>query len=272
MTKQDGKKIIDKHWGQYEIAEKKVYFWHIGDLKFWCKRTKEEIQIASLRVNSREEQSSYSKEPPEDINWSRWALKQKQTIIKLSPQFPDRPVVVKPESPFRISNGAEARIYIRVPLWVRIELAAKLSATLLEIPIVILSNTWFGNFFEGELCYWISTGARRQIDPDPARPYLAISPNQLINKSEDDLLVEKICLRVANLSLFSDGKQLWSDETKVFYKGVNEVSQVKVGGVPPSEVPAAKLISSPRIPTKKGLAAITFATLKDLPGLGIPIN
>ena len=43
---------------------------------------------------------------------------------------------------------------------------------------------------------------------------MAISPHQLINTSEEDLLIEKICLRVNYLSLFSSDEQLWSDENK----------------------------------------------------------
>ena len=81
--------------------------------------------------------------------------------------------------------------------------------------------------------------------------------------------VEKICLRVGSLSLFYDDTQLWSDETKIFYKGKSESSQIKVSGVPPSEAPSAKLIASPRKPEKHSVVAKTFASLIDLPGLGI---
>lgn len=271
MAKKEIENQIDKNWGVFEIALDKLYSWKIGDLNVWCRKGTNEIQIAHKYSDSTVDNQK-SIEPPEGISWSRWALKKDKIEIQLSPQLPDRPVVVKPESSFRITIGAQAKIYIRVPLWLRINLSTKPSEKLLEIPAVVLSNTWFGTFFEGELCYWISTGARRQIEPDANRPYLAICPIFLTNSSEKDLLVEKICLRVANLSLFSDGIQLWADETKVLYKGDDEVSHIKASGIPPNEAKSAKLISSPRSPRKKGLVAKTFASIRDLPGLGIPTN
>ena len=271
MAKKEIENLINKNWGVFEIALDKLYSWKIGDLNVWCRKGTGEIQIAHQYSDSTVDNQELI-EPPEDISWSRWALKKDKIEIQLSPQLPDRPVVVKPESSFRIIIGAQAKIYIRVPLWLRINLSTKPSEKLLEIPAVVLSNTWFGTFFEGELCYWISTGARRQIEPDANRPYLAICPIQLINNAEEELLVEKICLRVANLSLFSDGVQLWSDETNVFYKGGNGISQVKASGVPPKEARSAKLISSPRNPKKKSLAMKTFASIRELPGLGVPTN
>ena len=266
MTKRTMKSI----WGEHEIPLNKTKNWSIGDVQLWCKRTKDEIQIAYFTINDKNE--TERKEPAENISWSRWALKKEHPTIKFTPMFPDRPVVVKPESPFKLNKGVNARIYIRVPIWVKITQSTRESITLFEFPTIVLSNTWFGTFAEGELCYWISSGVRREIEPDPTRPYLAICAIQLMNKSDNDLIVEKICLRVSNLSLFYDKKQLWADETKVTYKGEQATSQIEFTGKPPTEAKSVELISPPRNPVKKNLVAQTFASLKDLPGIGILIN
>ncbi len=268
MAQKTTKNITRTIWGEHEIPIEQIDSFTLGDLHFWCKRTKNEIQIAYLRNISMKDLP----EPPENATWSRWALKKEHPSVRITPLFPDRPIVVKPESPFKVNLGVQARIYTRVPIWIKFELVNRESTKLLEIPTVVLSNTWFGSFMEGELCYWISSGARREIEPDPNRSYLAICPIQLINKSEDDLLVEKICIRVSNLSLFYDGQQLWSDETKVIYKGVEGTSQIEFSGKPPAEAPSVELIASPRYPVKKSLMAHTFASLKDLPGMGILIS
>ena len=257
-------------WKSYEVQNDELYSWKIGDLKLWCKCATNEIQIAYRHFVINESENQI--EPPEDIVWSRWALKNNHPKIQLNPVFPDRSVVVKPESSFRIKINAQARIYVRVPIWLQINLIKQKPIHLIDIPTVILSNTWFGTFFEGELCYWISSGVRQQVEPDLTRPYSAVCPIQLINKSEEDLLVEKICLRVHNLSLFFDNVQLWSDEIKILYKGRNDISQIKATGTPPHESPMAVLLTAPRRPVKKSITAKTFASLKDLPGLGIPTH
>lgn len=271
MAKKSSKKTTPSIWGEHEISPRKNCNWAIGDVNIWCNRTSQEIKIAHKRLPTSNDGTKII-EPPEDISWSRFALKKEHPFIRISPLFPDRPVVVKPESSFKLNQGIQARIYIRVPIWIKIELTTREPITLLEIPAVVLSNTWFGTFLEGELCYWISSSVRREIEPDPDRNYLAICTLQLINKSDIDLLIEKIRLRVQNLSLFFDGIQLWSDETKVTYKGDEATSQIEFSGKSPIEAPTAESIVSPRNPVKKGLVAQTFASLKDLPGIGILIN
>jgi hypothetical protein len=256
-------------WGQHEIPEDSSHTWEIGPLKIWCKNINKELQIAYNHNESNEAEGTKLIEPPEDLTWTRWALEEKQNTVELNPVLPDRPVVVRPETSFWLTKNAKARIYVRIPLWIQINLAGRKTNALTEIPIVILSNTWFGNFFEGELCYWISSGARRQIEVDPQRTYLVICPIQLINNSDEDLLVEKICLRVMNLSLFDEVGQLWSDEIRISYEGKKEGSQIKASGKSPSEAKSAKLISLPREPIKHSLTAKTFASILELSGFGL---
>ncbi len=271
MAKQPTKKKTKSIWGEHEISPRKIYHWAIGDLNLWCSRTSQEIQFAHKRLPASDAVTKIEV-PPEDVSWSRFALKKEHPAIRISPLFPDRPIVVKPETLFKLNQGIQARIYVRVPIWLKIELTTREPITLVEIPTVVLSNTWFGSFLEGELCYWISSSARREIEPDPRRNYLAICPIQLINGSESDLSIEKICLRVENLSLFFDGSQLWADETRVTYKGEDAASQLDFNRRAPTEATTATMISLPRNQPKKGLVAQTFASLKDLTGIGILIN
>lgn len=256
----------DFYWGEYEIPLNKTISWSIGDLNIWCIQEVNELKIAYQHLCVKKRKSVLN--IPEDINWNRWALSDKETKIRITPVMPDRPVVVEPENHFRLVIGMAAKIYIRVPIWVKLTAINRKSIDLIEIPSVILSNTWFGSFYEGELCYWISSGARRHVEPSLDRPYLAIIPVQLINKSEEEFLVEKLCIRVSNLSLFYSDNQLWTDEMKLIYKGNHSVSEIQVGGKSPEESSGGDLISVPRKPLKKAFAAQSFASLKDLPGLG----
>ena len=257
--------VKHKFWGEHDITPDKTFFYKTGTLNLWFKRHDDELQIACRHERENEKIPS---EPPEDITWSRWVFKRADTKIRLIPAFPDRSVVVKPDHPFRIIRNASAKIYVRVPLWIRIELATRKGELLTEIPSVILSKTWFGSMTEGEHCYWISTSARRQIEPDISRPYSAICPVRITNKTDTDLNFEKLSLNGGHLSIFIHEGQLWSDEITINYRGPQDISRIQVTGKPPGEAPDAELLSPPKISDKKSFARKTFHSLTELPGFG----
>lgn len=254
-------------WKTPQFVSEKNQSWTLETLRIWAKRTPEELHLAYKNNLSDEE---INQEESDELEWSRWAIEQDYENIAFLPVFPDRSVVIAPEAPFRVTVKGKAKIYVRIPIWVRVDIFGKENISIQEIPTVSLSDTWFGSFTEGELCYWVSTRARRKIDPDSLRPYLAICPIEIINKSEEELFVEKLCLRVAGLFLFQQNDQLWSDKTKVSYRGSNNISQIEVTGRAPSEAKNARMVASPRDVHKRGVDAKTFlAKLKDIPGWGI---
>ncbi len=250
----------DDNWGEFKVKEGQVLWRKFGALNIWCRYEGREIHIAY----------SYDaqNEPSNDVPWSRWASITAPPRLHITALFPDRPVVVKPVSPFWLLKSSQARIYVRIPIWIQVERIDRMAVKLIEVPSVVLSKTWFGTFMEGEACYYISSGVSQSPKPDSSKPQLVICPIKLHNGSQEDLLIEKICLRVDNLSMYYDGHQLWSDETKVDYKGNRDMSQIKHGKLPPEESPNAKRISAPRVPMEKSFMTKTFASLKELPGLG----
>jgi hypothetical protein len=255
-------------WGLLEIPEEGCSPRIVGPLRFWCKWAAEELWVAYQHLKTEDPPPVDPTEVPAGTAWSRWALKSSLSRLHIIPVFPDRSLVVRPEASFRMVPGASAKIYVRVPLWVRLEIAAAQRTHLLELPSVVLSNTWFGGYTEGELCYWVSSSARRQTNPDPSRPYLAICPIKIVNTSKEELFVEKLRLGVGSLSLYDASGQLWSDQTTVSYRGGHEVSQIDVAGRAPAEAPKARFLAPPRQPQRKGLAARTFSSLKEIPGFG----
>ena len=244
-------------WGQHSLPGDEPVLWQFGPMTLRAKSLGNEVWIAAQRGSS-EEISPDDPATGKMQNWSRWALDHTYGKVDLIPVFPDRPVVVKPEIPFHlIRNGGRAAIYIRVPLWVRVDLVNRESRiTLLEAPITTLSDTWFGSYTSGELCYWISSGAERNLDLDTPRPHLAACSVHIKNNSNEDLHVDKICLVVANLSLFARDGQLFSDEAQIDFKGAREVSGFSVSGTAP--FPNTVPVSAPRTTAKPEFSARTF--------------
>jgi hypothetical protein len=90
---------------------------------------------------------------------------------------------------------------------------------------------------------------------------------QLTNHSRDDLVVEKLVLRVEHLSIYERNGELWAEEVKVNYHGEEESSEILMDDEPPVEARGAREISPPRTLTRS-FRARTFARLKALSGLG----
>lgn len=247
-------------WGDHPISIGDPAAWHIGNLGLWCRQEPGEIRI----THAYHEEAAPQDMPMEDASWSRWALKRAVDTVRILPALPNRPVVVQPDSPFRIATGARAKVFVRVPLWARIEIPDNPPLQLTEIPSVVLSNTWFGSFIEGELCYWLSSKASSRIGTDDFEPHLALCPLKIENDSGEVVLVEKLRLDVQGLSLFRQDRQIWADETRLSFKGETEASEVVISGHAPEEAPEAVLIASARSPVRKGFGAILLKDLADL--------
>lgn len=259
-------------WDEISLQEKEVFTNTIGDLRFWIARHGNEIRVAHKHFTQKRDQIAEITEPPSDITWTRWTFRHAPASVQILPAFPELAVIVKPEAAFKLTRQVKTRVFVRVPLWVRIQSPGKKSVILAEMPTVILSHTWFGTMTEGELCYWISSGIRPEIEPDPAREYLAICPVEIENKSDEELVVEKLCLRVNRLSIFEHAKQLWSDTYQISFQGAAQDSQIKITHLPPPQAPEARLLAGPRVETRKLIMLKSFGFLRELPTLGIQIS
>lgn len=239
----------------------------IGPVTLWIRRVKNEVRVASLHQDDHPPEWNV---PPEE-EWSRWALREgeEDSTLRLVPALPDRMLVVKAEQPFTLMSRAEARIYMRVGAWIRLEIVspAGKAKKLTEIPIDRLSDTWWGDFLGGETAYWLATKARRELTDDLFEPWLIMCALQLSNRSVDDLPVEKLGLRVEHLSVFEKDNRLWAEETVVAYRGEAEGSDIRMDDRPPAEAADAREITPARTQSR-GFRVRTFARLKALSPFG----
>jgi len=239
----------------------------VGPLTIWLRGVENELWVASHRAP---EGVTPTQEPPDDASWSRWALHEDHRHLRVSPVFPDRSLVVKPEHAFTLTRRARARIYMRVPAWVRLEAMTRPGGArtlLTEIPAVHLSDTWWGDFLDGELAYWLTTKGRRHVTPDLFEPHLVMSALQMDNVSGDDLVVDKISLRVEHLSIYLKDGWLWAEEVRVEYHGEDEGSEIHMDDLPPAEAAGATEISPARHQARS-FRTRTFARLRALSGWG----
>lgn len=260
---------LDAPWGEHSLPPEGEATVEIGPLTLWVRSRADEIWLAHVSGDWTSRGGAAVREPPSDEEgWVRWPVPKDTDGIRLTPAFPPRPLVVKPELSFRLLPRSGARIFVRVPLWVRVEARGGEGAVLTEIPTVVLSDTWWGEVTEGELGYWLPTTARRRVTPGRAGPHQAVCPLDLSNRSDSELEVRKIALRVAHLSIFAGKEGFWSDVTRVRYRGEAEGSDIDVAGRAPDEAGEATRLADPRSPLTRSFRARSFSRLRSLSGLG----
>ncbi|TVP48211.1 MAG: hypothetical protein EA350_03440 [Gemmatimonadales bacterium] len=266
---------LDAPWGEIPLDTGRPVGRRIGPRELWVDMVQGEIRLADRKVAP-----GFDSPPDEPDAWSRWAL---PTIpqagggqagppfrLNLRPSLPDRAVIVQPEVPFSLVPRAEARIFVRIPLTIRVDLDLPGDAApvlLRTLPTLELSDTWWGSFLDGELCYWLHTTARRAVGPELLEPHLVICPLHLVNQSRSDLKVEKLSFRVELLSLYADRTGFWADESRVRYQGDSEGSQIDMTGRPPEEAVAPRRIFAPPS-AARGIRALTFKGFRGFSGIG----
>lgn len=221
------------------------------------RRAGKEVSLASRQLNDGET----GEEEDSSVKWTRWAVSNEMDKIEFLPTLPDLPVLVNPVTPFHIMPGADARLFVRIPISVTVGVKENIEQTLSEIPTESLSRTWFGETDNGELCYWLDADIRREplaeIDEAGAMATIAVH-----NDSSEILPVERICLRVAGLTLYQAGDRLLTNATVIRFQGGLQPSKVTLKSNPPREFKSAKLINTPREAGPHNIVGRTFRSLR----------
>lgn len=263
MAQQKGPSPIE--WREWEFGTTPERSFTVGTLRIWARRTLDEWRLAWSTFGSDKDMAKA--DPPPDEKWWRWVA-QEGSSLKLSPCLPDQKLVASPQNPIRILPSEQARVYISVPVWVRASLPGSKETALVEIPCADLKRTWIGKPIEGEIAWWASTRARRELAACDSSPETITAPLVLLNRSSETLLVGKIFLRLPFLSVFGSGGGLWTDASHIIYKGPGEYETVQEEGETPEELQDGKLMTAPRARPKTGLATLDFSQLKAFAGLG----
>lgn len=249
----------------FNIGE--TYQWKIGPLDLTVSRSENEWLVSHSEGHDRlrwnvEEASSLEGE----IVWKRWcALKEEKTLV-VEPVLPDRSIVIRPESVISIPIKREAVFFVGIPIFIRLYASVKKENKnmMAELPTEILTNSWFGDPWEGELCYGLHTRARTTINGENFYPSRVICPIKVKNQSEAQLLFERLCLRTRFLNIYQGKNHLWSNLIKVNYKGGNRFSEIDYGSSAPNYDEAIQRIGQARQSPVKGLLVRTFDSIRSM--------
>lgn len=238
--------------------------WMLGDLTVYLRRTGHDWLLASERNGGTDQDWRYENCEGVDYSaftWKRWAFHQEDEEVALRPVLPDRPLVVRPQSPLTLAPKNEVLFFVSIPMWIQISLGRKNPLVIESIPTTVLSNTWFGLPTEGELCYALKSGASRTLAQSNPALNRMICPLLLRNVSPEPLPVTKLSLPTAFFSVYRGKTRFWTNEMVLSYHGHNRFGGVHPGIQAPTHEPILETLSPPRENFKEGLVRRTFGGL-----------
>jgi len=255
---------MDNWWDESEVALDETLRWQIGPRTLWITRTEREWKFATTAGSgSPGNEVAKPADAPEGegIDTQRFAAQGDSGLLRFTPVSADRPVVVKTRQPFSVPPGAEATLFMSVPLWYRVYLGGN-STALVDEPIFRPSDTWFGpNTMTGELCYASRTNARLRLADVPVRPHRAVVVARIRNSAASPLKVGKLKIPVQHLSLFeSEGGSLWTQALTLERREDTDDASVRLDDKP-THIVTAKRVAPPRTRMSKGFLLDAFGGL-----------
>ena len=271
MAGTDASAALPATWyGDYDLPVGTTGYWQVGPMRFWLGRLQKEWRFSRIDgddpLDPSEARDLDGGVPePEEAFESAVRLGTDHTSgrLRLTPMTADRPVVVRPVTPFLLPPEEELTLYVSTMVWLQVLVGDPLRE-FLQVPLLRPSDTWFGaSTGVGEMCYSLQTSARLYLDRLPIRPHRAISALRVRNRAASNLEIERIVLPLPHMSLFAgqDGT-LWTETVTLEHTQDGRESPLDLGRGAPEYAGQARRLSGPRERTGGGLLTRAFGTLK----------
>ncbi len=260
-------------WGELTVEGEAWQLFELGSLRLELRRLGREWWIRSSRrpleeeeggSEPRESASSEGGGEGEEAIGDRFVFREAPGTVKLEPTLADRPVVSRPVAPLHVPSGESVTVFVSSPLWVRISVGSgEAVRELLELPLTVLSDTWFGpSSMVGQLCYAARTRARMHLDEVAPRPHRAVTPVEIRNESARKLLLERLSLPVPHLGLYREANgAFWTESLAIVRRDERVPEAVEIGEGPPGEASEARFLRPPREPSRRGNLLASFSLL-----------
>jgi len=162
--------------------------------------------------------------------------------------------------------GKNILVFIQIPLWIQFYAGTKKKENLIfECNSIELSSTWFGEPDSGTLAYSLRLKPDEQLFEKPkVFTNKIVCPIRLTNDSNAPLDVQRLLLHGEYLNIYGDGNQLYTNEVKIKFKGISEVSDVQYSNQSPSFSEHTGQISSARSAKANNVISKSFHYIKSL--------
>lgn len=171
--------------------------------------------------------------------------------LQASAGLSTRPVVARPTQPLHLPRGEHLTLFVGTTLWFCLR---RNNEPLLDLPLELLSDTWFGpDTRVGEVCYASPTHARLTMDGVPRHVFKAVTPVEIRNQSHVPLLIDKLNLPVPYLALYRDAHRHWTSQVTITQTSEQQRGEIHISPGPPHHAKFPVDVAPPRRKLEGGM-------------------
>lgn len=245
--------MTDRWWGDQSVAALKPLLIRLGPLRIWARRSDAEWMIAVQRDEGESSNDSSlhvetltDPTPLEEVLSERFVLRETSSELSIAPATPDRAVVVRTKEPLFVPPGEEARLFLAVPLWIRV-LTGPRRTVLVDRPVHLPRETWFGpSTREGEIAFASRVSPRLRHEDPWFGPFQATTALLVRNRARSAFEANRLKVPAPHLSLFEDLQgRLWTESLTLTHE-LEQMVSIEIAERAPAEAAPAKVQAEPR--------------------------
>lgn len=252
-------------WGDYQMDVNEMGLWQIGPTSIEIHRLEHEWRIVTETGENPLDSTMEvfyplpSSHPSLESKMRRYMFHKSTGIVNLRPNLADRAIIVKPETPFEVRNGEQITMYVSTPIWVRITTPGT-PKPLRSIASFRSPDIWYGEDTRtGELCYYSKLLGQLTLEGVQRRPYRAVTPMVLQNRSKEPLLIERIRLPMRYLNLYAAKDNfLWTSKLYLIQRRNNH-TRIRVDRGAPQEMGEHHLVAHAELKMPRYLRMSAFS-------------
>ncbi len=243
--------IFGKH--HFSAGETKII--ELSDRNLFIKREKEGWHILT---------SPESNIETPDFSKGEYFQSGKSNSLVIAPALPAKPLVFKGNH-LNVTPKQKLTFFLKIPITLQVYYSKNLPDNLLqEIPSKRISDTWFGEADNGEPAFALGSEYQLYFENMETTPLEAICPVSILNNSTGTLEVQRLIIRVENLSIYKNGDKNVTNVVQVEYKGQEVMSSVEYHYSKVFDGDKQEIITKPRNTAGKNLLKINFHFIKNM--------
>lgn len=254
-------------WSRFEMPDHHVLQWRAGTVKLTIRRDDTDWFVSTSTSESPELTPFVRCERASDNELDdakRIAFGAPFDAVEIRPAMPDRPFVLKTDVETRVPDGLRASLYLSLPVFIHFRAfpAAGERERPRDGPHVastLLSDTWFGTLFAGQLAYALKTPAVHHVANLPPSPLRSITRVTIFNNAEEPLPFSQFCLETHNLGIYEANNRLWTNDVFINHSDPTEPARIRYGARAPKTIQEPGLLCPPANRLSSSLLARTFS-------------
>ncbi len=188
----------------------------------------------------------------------------KSNSLLIVPALPIKPLVFKGNF-IHVAPGQKFSFFLKVPLTIQVFYSKNQPANLLkEIPVSRFSDTWFGDPYSGEPAFLLGSEFFRVAEEASLSLFDALCPVNIFNNSPGVLKVERLIIRVENMTLYNKSGRIVTSLLAIEYKGKEIISSASYHFSKVHHGEKEEVIAKPRSWASKNLLKINFHFIKNI--------